>query len=145
MNLELSYHHWCRGQFIPLPPTYCMVNHLDVKTKIHYEDMQVNSLRWTKNWEDMMVATFRFSSWSNYWYSNFLTLLKKTVTGSTENQKRIVDRGCCFGRVGPVSDQQRVVDQFLLIWSPKKHFFTARLFREKNIFLLSGFSGNCFF
>ena len=47
-------------------------------------------------------------------------LLEKIVTGSTENQQRIVDRGCCFGRVGPVSDQQRVVDQFLLIWSPHK-------------------------
>ena len=47
-------------------------------------------------------------------------LLEKIVTGSTENQQRIVDRGCCFGRVGPVIDQQRVVDQFLLIWSPKK-------------------------
>ena len=41
------------------------------------------------------------------------------MTGSTENQQRIVDRGCCFGRVGPAIDQQRAVDQFLLIWSPK--------------------------
>ena len=32
------------------------------------------------------------------------TLLEKTVTGSTENQQRIVDRGCCFDRVGPVID-----------------------------------------
>ena len=43
-------------------------------------------------------------------------LLEKTVTGSTQYQQRIVGRVCCFGRVGPVSDQQRVVDHFLLIW-----------------------------
>jgi hypothetical protein len=44
-------------------------------------------------------------------------LLEKIVAGSTENQQRIIDRGCCFGRVDPVIDQQRVVDQFLLMWS----------------------------
>ena len=49
-----------------------------------------------------------------------MSLLEKIVTGSTQNQQRIVGHGCCFGRVGPVSDQQRVVDQFLLIWSQQK-------------------------
>ena len=76
------------------------------------------------------------------------SLLEKIVTGSTENQLRIVDRGCCFSRVGPVTDQQRVVDQSMLIWSQKKtknHFFKARLFQEKNYFLLHGFCGKKLF
>ena len=64
------------------------------------------------------------------------TLLEKTVTGSTQNQQRIVGRGYCFGRIGPVSDQQRVVDQFLLIWSRKK---SLSKFFGKNIFLMRGF------
>jgi hypothetical protein len=37
--------------------------------------------------------------------SGVVALLEKTVAGSTENQQRIVDRGCCFGRIDPVIDQ----------------------------------------
>ena len=49
---------------------------------------------------------------------------RKTVAGSTQNQQRIVGRGCCFGRVGPVKLQQRVVDRFLLIRLFERcHFF----------------------
>jgi hypothetical protein len=65
------------------------------------------------------------------------------VAGSTQNQQRIVDRGCCFGRVGPVIDQQRVVDLVtkknkvfsLPDFFRKFYFFTVRIFRAtKNKF-----------
>ena len=72
------------------------------------------------------------------------SLLEKTVTESTQNQQRIVGSGCCFSRVGPVTDQQRIVDWVLLIWSHlkknycsnfagKKLFFTTRIFGTKKL------------
>ena len=70
--------------------------------------------------------------------SCLFTLLEKTVTGSTQNQQRIVGRGCCFGRVGPVSDQQRVVDKFLLIKSQKEK-------KRKEVFSLPEFFGKIYF
>ena len=67
--------------------------------------------------------------------SGKLALLEKNVDGSTQNQQRIVGRGFCFGRVDPVIAQQRVVDQYLLIWSLKiikikNKKFTVQIFRE---------------
>ena len=78
---------------------------------------------------------------------------RKTLAGSIQNQQRIVGRGYCFGRVGPVRLQQRVVDRFC--WSghnfffkvifslpgffEKFYFFTAWIFREINKFLVHGF------
>ena len=64
----------------------------------------------------------------------FGTLLGKIVAGSTQNQQRIVDRGCCFGCVGSVIDQQRVVDQFLLIWSLYRYNFHYPIFLGKHCF-----------
>ena len=67
---------------------------------------------------------------------------RKIMAGSTQNQQRIVGRGCCFGRVGLVKLQQRVVDRFC--WSGHKNilfklFFTSRIFWEIINFLLYGF------
>ena len=64
------------------------------------------------------------------------------MAGSTQNQQRIVGRSCCFGRVGPVIEQQRVVDQFMLIWSIYLYiyFFTTQIFWAKKLILgLPGF------
>ena len=54
--------------------------------------------------------------------TNHSITTRKIVAGSTQNQQKIVGRGYCFGRVGPVRLQQSVVDRFLLIWSQKDFF-----------------------
>jgi len=70
--------------------------------------------------------TFRWPNGQHY-----SALLEKTMAGSTENQQKIVDRGCCFGRVDPVI--QRVVDKFLLIWSHKNLKKLKKTKKQKNV------------
>lgn len=54
MDLELSYHPQCWGQFNPLSPTHFVINHLYGETNfIMYKQ---NPLCFTKIWEEMHLS-----------------------------------------------------------------------------------------
>ena len=77
------------------------------------------------------------------------SLLGKIVARSTQNQKRIVGRGCFFGRVGLVIDQQWVVDLVIKNkiknhcpnFSGKKlYFYCTDILGKNNNFLITRIS-----